>query len=201
MKKSIIITSLLVLILIAAMALTSLAANSEYTLTRTGFFYRGDVFHEKTVEVSPFKSSYQVAGVGTAQGSHEIRTKDTDGLFTANLSAQFYGATAPNAGLNRNMRILTSNTMGSDHTVNTGVEMDPGEEGYIKQTIAYSQDDGGEYVKIDNHYGNTGGVTKNEIAIDGYLNERMRVDGYAEVWQSTTVDKGGTKTGWWDINR
>ncbi|MFO7953157.1 MAG: hypothetical protein R6U91_10215 [Bacillota bacterium] len=37
-----------------------------------------------------------------------------------------------------------------------------------------------------------------DLGVGDYLNESLRVEGYAKVRQSATVDGGGARTGWWD---
>ncbi len=80
----------------------------------------------------------------------------------------------------------------------SGVNMDPGETGYIKQNVAANQDQDGEYLRLRNEVENTGGVTVNDLEVGEYLNESLRVEGYAKVRQSATVEAGGARTGWWN---
>jgi len=100
----------------------------------------------------------------------------------------------------RNIRILSSNQINLSRnpaTVRVGVDMNPGEEGYIRQSIA-SVSGSEEYLKIRSDFENTGGTTKRQLEVDGFINETMRVDGYARVYESSEVREGRTKTGWWD---
>jgi len=98
----------------------------------------------------------------------------------------------------RNVRILTEHTLPNHNTrIRAGIDMDPGEEGFIRQSIASSKDSG-EYLRIRNQIENTGGTTKRSLEIDNFLDERMRVDGYARVHETSEVRDGRTKTGWWD---
>jgi len=100
----------------------------------------------------------------------------------------------------RNIRILSSNQIKlprNEATVRVGVDMNPGEEGYIRQSIA-SVSGSEEYLKIRSDFENTGGTTKRQLEVDGFINETMRVDGYARVYESSEVREGRTKTGWWD---
>ncbi len=98
----------------------------------------------------------------------------------------------------KNVRILSSNTLRDNRAaVRVGVDMDPGESGFIRQRVAsYSGSD--RYLNIRSHFENTGGTTKRDLSIDGFVSERMHVEGYAKVWESSTVQEGNTKTGWWD---
>lgn len=100
----------------------------------------------------------------------------------------------------RNVRILSSNKINlarNEATVRVGVDMNPGEEGYIRQSIA-SVSGSEEYLRIRSDFENTGGTTKRQLEVDGFINETMRVDGYARVYESSEVREGRTRTGWWD---
>ncbi len=98
----------------------------------------------------------------------------------------------------KNVRILTSTVLSNYNTgVRIGIDMDPGESGFIRQTIAsYSGSE--RYLFINNYFENTGGTTKHSMNIDGFINERIHVEGYAKVWNRSTVQEGDAKTGWWD---
>jgi len=99
----------------------------------------------------------------------------------------------------QNVRILSSNSINlprNEATVRVGVDMDPGEEGYIRQSIAASSGSE-EYLKVRSDFENTGGTTKRQLDVDGFINETLRVDGYARVYESSEVREGRTKTGWW----
>ncbi len=100
----------------------------------------------------------------------------------------------------RNVRILSSNSINlprNEATVRVGVDMDPGEEGYIRQSIAAASGSE-EYLRIRSDFENTGGTTKRQLDVDGFISETMRVDGYARVYESSEVREGKAKTGWWD---
>lgn len=105
------------------------------------------------------------------------------------------------ADAKKNLRILSSlqiNNPKTKATVNIGVEMNPGESGYIKQSVVSNSSADGEYMRINNRFGNTGGKTAKTTEIPGYMSEVMTVEGYAEVWESTEVRSGKAKGGgWW----
>jgi|GEM_PF-797408 len=97
-----------------------------------------------------------------------------------------------------NIRILTEHILPNHDTrIRAGIDLDPGEEGFIRQSIASSTGPG-VYLKVRNQIENTGGTTKRSLEIGNFLNERMRVDGYAKVYETSKVTDGKTKTGWWD---
>ena len=100
-----------------------------------------------------------------------------------------------------NVRIISNlnlNSTSPSAAMNTGVDMDPGETGYIRQSVAAITNSDGSHLRIDNHYGNTGGTTKRDMEVTGFLSERMHVEGYAEVWESTQVRSGTARTGFWN---
>jgi len=100
-----------------------------------------------------------------------------------------------------NVRIISNlklNATSPTASMRTGVDMDPGETGFIRQSVAAIRNSEGSHLRIDNHYGNTGGTTKREMSVTGFLSERMHVEGYAEVWESTQVRKGTARTGFWN---
>ncbi|MDY6827658.1 MAG: hypothetical protein SVV67_10960 [Bacillota bacterium] len=99
----------------------------------------------------------------------------------------------------KNVRLISLISLpGHNAKSNVGVEMDPGESGSIKQEVYSAEGPDGKYLEMNNRFSNTGGVTKRELVVDGFINEKMRVDGYAEVWDSTEVRSGSMKTGFWD---
>ncbi len=100
----------------------------------------------------------------------------------------------------KNVRLLSSNTIdmkAGQARSRVGVDMDPGESGYIRQTIETSTGSQ-EYLRIRSSFENTGGTTKRELTIPEFFDERLHVEGYARVWERSTVREGNAKTGWWD---
>lgn len=101
----------------------------------------------------------------------------------------------------QNMRILSKVTANDSESF-AGIEMNPGEEGYIKQTVASTKHEGGEYLRIKSHIKNSGGITAKSTDIKSggqtFISENMQVIGSADLWESTRVQRGNAKTGWWD---
>ena len=111
----------------------------------------------------------------------------------------------------KNVRIIsqinTTNTI-IQANINVGVEMYPGESGYIEQSVITNARDDGEYLRSTNRIGNTGGVTAKDIEIkanwgisngsaSNIMSEQMRVEGYAELWETTEVRSGNARGGGW----
>ena len=202
MKKRIIFTILIVLYIVFVFAMPALAAVYKYT--GTSFFFIGDIFYEK--EIKDFDGGqidFRIEGKGTAQGSHDVHSVkivDINQMLVEkklNLDAQVSGTTAFDALDDHRMTLF--NSVETDLlAISIGVRMKPNETGSIQQSVAEKTDSDGKYLKVENQFKNTGGVTARDLEIKGYITETIRVDGYAEVWESAKVSNGKTKTGWWD---
>lgn len=198
------LTGSLILLVLVVLSLPALAA--VYRYSGTHFRYIGDVFHERVVEFDNGQAGFQVSGQGTVSGSHEVTTVRYDEIATddvyrsaAELSLYLYGTTAPNAPADQKLRIISGLevNISAKTDIVTGVEMDPGESGYIKQTVSTSTNSDGEYMRVNNNFGNTGGSTRRNMEVRGFISDTMRVDGYAEVWETTTVRDGNASAGWY----
>ncbi len=200
MKKRVIFAVILTLLILFVFAIPALAAVIKFT--GTGFSYVGDVFHQKEVTFDGGSINFQVMGRGEAGGFHQVHTSAADAVYVGqknvNLSASFYGTTALDAVEGEYMRILATTDLGNRGLVQTGVEMNPGENGYIRQNVASSVGPDGDYLKVSNNFGNTGGITQRNLEVGEFVNESMSVIGSAEVWESTTVRSGTARTGFWD---
>ena len=104
-----------------------------------------------------------------------------------------YDEVKDNVKITSSVNVLVDN----ETSLLSGINMNPGETGYIKQNVYANRDQDGEYLRLNNEVSNTGGVTINDLEIDGYVNESLRVEGSAEVRQSARLDDGGARTGWW----
>lgn len=202
MKKRVFFAVILTVIFILVFTIPALAAVYKYT--GTSFWYLGDVFHEKEIDFTGGSIDFQVMGRGEVSGSHHTHTSTAEKVYgkipqtILNLSVSFYGTTALDAAENELMRIISEIELGNRAAVQTGVEMNPGESGYIKQSVASSSGSDGDYLKFTNQFGNTGGTTKRILEVGNFVNERMSVVGSAEVWESTKQRSGNAKTGFWD---
>lgn len=100
-----------------------------------------------------------------------------------------------------NVRIISTLNLSSTSptaSTNIGVAMDPGQSGYIRESVAAISNSDGSHLRIDSQYGNTGGTTRREMEVKGFMSESLRVEGYAEVWESTEVRSGTARTGFWN---
>lgn len=211
MTKRIILSFVLVAF-IAALFTVPAFASSIRSSSESSFRYSGDVRHEREFDFRGFagRSRFLVEGFGEAQGSQDTLTKIASGRSGVNIDSSFNVATDPRAGFDDQMRLSSAvqlNSGGSSVQAFTGIKPYPGETGYQRQTAAGGAVYGGSgYLNYDNQFGTTGGVTVRDLLIDdrgvsgAYIKEEMRVEGYAEVWESMSVSGSDTKTGWWDIN-
>ena len=204
MSKRVIITIAITTLFLSFLVLPALA--SDYSSTSVGFRYIGDIFHEKEVKVAGGTIQFQVRGMGEVSGTHSVQTSAAEavyGLGTQNktyLSAHMTGTTAMDAPPGEYLRLISEVYLRNDDvTLQTGMEMDPGESGYIRQSAASSHGPDGDYFKTTNHFGNTGGTTRRVNEVEGYMSDRMEVVGYAEVWEITERSSGNAKTGFWDM--
>ncbi|MFU8795606.1 MAG: hypothetical protein ACNA7Z_09555, partial [Dethiobacteria bacterium] len=204
LKRRVLITVTLTLLVLFFLSIPALAA--VYRYTGTHFRYIGDIFHEKVVDFDNGRAGFQVSGEGSVSGSHQVTTvryddAPVDGVYreAAELALYLYGTTSPNAAADKKLRMISGLqvNISAKTDVVTGVEMDPGESGYIKQTVSTSSSPDGEYMQVNNNFGNTGGTTVREMEVKGFISDNMRVEGYAEVWETTTVRDGKASAGWW----
>ena len=101
----------------------------------------------------------------------------------------------------QNMRI-ESKVVANDSEIYAGIEMNPGETGYIKKNVASTKTSEGEYLRANSHIKNTGGITRKstDYASGGttFIEENVLIIGYADLWESTKMQRGNAKTGFWD---
>jgi len=202
MSKRVVITIVLTILFLSFLVIPALA--SDYSSTSVGFRYIGDIFHEKEVKVPGGSIQFQVRGMGEASGTHSVSTSEA--VYGSELqdiiymSASFTGTTAMDAPPDKYLRMISEVYLRNENvTLQAGVEMNPGESGYIRQSAASSQGPEGDYFKTSNHFGNTGGTTRRVNDVDGYMTDRMEVVGYADVWEITERSSGNAKSGFWSL--
>ena len=204
-KNKVILVISVTLLLLLVFSLPAFAVMYRYS--GTYFKYVGDIFHQRVVDFDGGKAGFQITGQGEVSGSHEVTSVRYEGsaaeqvydASAANLSLYLYGTTAKNAPSDKKVKMIAGLTVnGKAKTdVTTGVEMNQGESGYIKQSVVTDTSGNGEYLNVTNNFGNTGGITKRNMEVKGFLNDTMSVNGYADVYETTTVSDGKTSSGWW----
>lgn len=208
MNKRVLLTVFVVITVIMIISGPVLA--SVYRYTSTSFRYIGDMFHEREIlfdgPSTDARYVFQVSGRGFARGTqdtHHVVREVYDGVDELIvIFSRFEGTTDINAALDEHVLIITTLDIQPQNiraTLNTGVEMDPGESGYIDQHIVSKTNPDGEYLRMVNQFGNTGGRTAREMEVENYMYDALVVDGYAEVYEWTEVKSGDTRrTGWWN---
>jgi hypothetical protein len=212
-KKKFLLTAIVTLLIMLIFAMPVLAAVSNYRYSSMHFRYIGDIFHQRTIDfmIEGGGAFFSVEGKGSASGSHYVTeveyqkrnpAEEVYRITALNLQAYLTGTTALDAAEEEKLLIMSVINLadrGFDVEMSTGVQMDPGETGFINHDIVSSQSSEGKYLKMTNHFGNTGGTTKRILEIPGYLKDQMRVDGYAEVWDTTEMYDGKHRSGFWDM--
>ncbi len=197
MKKRVLAVAVLTIFIISVFAVPTVASIRNYTAV--GFRYIGDIFHEKEVNVPAGSTYFLITGKGEVGGTQVVRDNvDIDGM-NIYIQNHFFGTTALDAAANEHVRIISDIEL-DQALLQTGVEMDPGESGYIRQFAGYSADSDGSYLKTHNYFGNTGGTTRRIHEVGLYMSDHMEVVGYAEVWEMTSVTSGNGKGGFWKGN-
>ena len=196
--------SLLVFLIFSTTAFANYRYNSTY------FRFIGDIFYERTLNFQFHGGSayFSVEGKGEVSGiitsqEKEFRRSPAASVYritALNLNAYIKGTTALDAMENEKLLIMSVIELPVHNLeMATGVQMNPGETGFINHDIVSSNSSEGKYLRMYNHFGNTGGTTKRILEIPGYLEEKMRVDGYAEVWDFTEMYDGEHRSGFWDM--
>jgi len=210
-NKRLFITAIVTIMVLLILAMPAMAEVNRYRYSSMHFRYIGDIFHERTIdfELHGGGAYFSIEGKGSASGSHyatEVEYKKRNPaaevyrITALSLEAYMTGTTALDAAEDEKMLIMSVIKLPKQGVeMSTGVEMDPGETGFISHDILSSQSSYGNYLKMTNHFGNTGGTTKRILEIPGYLKDQMRVDGYAEVWDTTEMRDGKHKSGFWDM--
>ncbi len=206
--KNYVFIAFMVLILLVATAGTISAAEDEGSSSArvfsgfTNIFnYSGDAQHEH--QFNFYNGMAGVIGMGRGQlgGTHqgwsvEPKTGSSFIPLAANMQ-NYYAATAGNALPGQYMRIVGGFSMPNSHSVQSGVEVAPGSEGYVKDTMAVKSGGGG-YFEHSNNTGTENGRTRVESGIEGTSSASVEVEGFSMYYEKTVIDGGGEKTGWWD---
>jgi hypothetical protein len=149
-----------------AMAITPAPKDdvSKYRYSSMHFRYIGEIFHERSInfELHGGSAYFLIEGKGSASGSHYVteveykkRNPASEVYRITALSLQAYmtGTTALDAAENEKLLIMSIiNLPEQGVEMSTGVEMNPGETGFIKHDIMSSQSSYGNYLKYDQSF-------------------------------------------------
>ena len=211
MKIRVVLTVLCTLALLISFTVPAFA--SGYRYTSTSFRFIGDILYQRIVETGEGsdKFSILVTGEGDVRGRQQIEISRSpvdvvygkDSYDVIQMATYLAGTTSPTATADKKLRMISEIDLRQAHRslLQTGVEMDPGETGYIDQNVtsSVSPGEGNQFLNIDNRFGNTGGSTRKNLEVTGFVSEQLRVDGYAEVTERVTIRQGKPKSGWWNM--
>ncbi len=204
-KSTIIALFLMILFLILIQGTAAFAASRfEEVITRFDniFFHSGTISHEHKFSLANGWAALFAAGEGQIGGSHDawsIESKDVSPVYrSAHSSAQYFTETAQSAQPGQYLQAISGTLIGDDHASQGGVMPNPGETGYIRETVSASSDNNGTYFQHSSNFGTSNGTTRMETSTDGSTMS-IDVEGYSEVYEMITIDDGGQKTGWWGL--
>lgn len=205
---------LLVIVLIFSLAAIVLAQEEngedegETTVLRLGavisrftniFYYSGDVEHEHSYSINRGMAGLIAAGRGTLGGTHQgwsVEPRRDSNLTPYASSIQnYFASTAQNALPGQYMRIVGGFSIPNSHSVQSGVELNPGGSGYVNDTMSVSSG----YFEHSNSTGSSDGKTRVSSSIEDTSSTNVSVEGFSMYYEKTSIDGGGPKTGWWDI--
>ena len=163
------------------------------------FYYAGDVEHEHQYNFYRGMAGLVAAGRGTLGGTHQgwsVKPGSDSNLtpYASNMQS-YFASTAQNALPGQYMRIVGGFNMPNSHSVQSGVEPNPGETGYVKDTMSVNRG----YFEHSNSTGTSDGKTRVSSSIKDTSSTNVSVEGFSMYYEKTSIDEGGPKTGWWDI--
>jgi len=144
-------------------------------------------------------SKFDALGFGEARGSRRILTQESPEHFSVNVNHRYYALTDSGALEDEYMQ-LKSGIRVASHNVVAGIEPNPGETGYITQSVASNVDEKGEYLNYTGKINNVEGRTRMDTDLGGSTND-LDVQGQARIEDKVIVESGGSRTGWWDLAR
>lgn len=203
MKRNVIAIILFATVFIMIFALPAMA--TLYRQSDTSFRYIGKILQEREISFDGGLIRFKVSGEGIAYGYHDARESSAERVYDVtpdsktHLRTAISGFTATDAGVDDLVRLMSGIWLPGAYAIN-GLEMNPGEEGSMKHESYSSIVPEGKYVDMQSSFKNTGGKTRRELEIDGFLKDKIDVIGYADVWERTVVSDGGKMTGWWDLD-
>lgn len=163
------------------------------------FSYEGVVEHEHEHTFWGGGSSFYGRGIGTLSGLQTALEKESIMGRTYSSAKSYFVHTYPGLARAESMGAVSSFSVHNRHSGTLGVRPNPGEDASIKSNVDYSRDQDGEYFRYGSTVNNSDGTTR--ISTDtGNSETTAEVEGSASYREVVIVDKGGTKTGWWDLD-
>lgn len=163
------------------------------------FSYEGLVEHEHEYTFWGGGSSFYGRGTGTLSGLQTALEKESILGRTFSSAKSYFVHTYPGLARAESMGAVTSFDIRNRHSGTIGVRPNPGEDATLKANIDYSRDQAGDYFKYDSSASNTDGTTRISTEAGGSTTT-AEVEGTVIYYETVKVDKGGAKTGWWDLD-
>lgn len=163
------------------------------------FSYEGVVEHEHEYTFWGGGSSFYGRGIGTLSGMQTALEKESVLGRTYSSAKSYFVHTYPGLARAESMGAVSSFSIHNRHSGTLGVRTNAGEDATIKSNIDYSRDQDGEYFRAGNSVSNTDGTTRINTEAGGSTTT-AEVEGTVIYHEVVQVDKGGTKTGWWDLD-
>lgn len=163
------------------------------------FSYEGIVEHEHEYSFWGGGSSFYGRGTGTLSGLQTALEKESILGRTFSSAKSYFVYTYPGLARAESMGAVSSFSIRNRHSGTLGVRPNPGEDATIKSNIDYSRGQDGEYFRAGNSVSNTDGTTRINTEAGGSTTT-AEIEGTVLYHEVVQVDKGGTKTGWWDLD-
>lgn len=163
------------------------------------FSYEGVVEHEHEYTFWAGGSSFYGRGTGTLSGLQTALEKESILGRTFSSAKSYFVHTYPGLARAESMGAVSSFSIRNRHSGTLGVRPNAGEDATIKSNVDYSRDQGGEYFKSGSSASNTDGTTRINTDVGGSTTT-AEVEGTVIYHEVVKVEKGGTKTGWWDTD-
>jgi hypothetical protein len=215
-KPATVVIVLLIIFLLLLQGSAAFAATRfQEVLTRyTNIFtHTGRVQHEHKYAFDGGIAAFFAEGTGSASGVHDGWSVTNKPYLTAsgyvyssyNSSyGYYYGATARDALPGQYMRIISGSSSGTEHSNQVGVMPNPGEKGYVNETISSSssvlEDNTNRkgYFRHSSGAGTSDGTMRVNKETNGSTTT-VNVEGYSEILETYIEDSGGSKVGWWSL--
>lgn len=172
---------------------------SEYTNV---FSYSGQSEHQHQFNFYNGMAGVIGAGRGSLGGSHfgwSVQPgKNSIIAAQAGNTQSYTAATAAGARPDELVRIIGGFSLANSHAVQSGVMPAPGSTGYVHNAMAVKAGSSGCFVQT-----NSTGVEKGKLRVESGIKDTssstVKVEGSGMYYESTVIDGGGAKTGWWDM--
>ena len=163
------------------------------------FSYEGVVEHEHEYTFWGGGSSFYGRGTGTLGGTQTALEKSSIMGSIFSSSKSYFVHTYPAVARAESMGAVSSFSIRNRHSGTLGVRPNPGEKGVIKSNVDYSRDQDGTYFKYGSSVSTSDGTTRINTET-GNSDTAAEIEGTAVYYEKVVVDKGGQKTGWWDLD-